>query len=182
MYGMEFETERMRVRRITQADYDLMFEVYSDPHLMRFVGDGSPITAEDCSRWIGITHRNYEIRGYGLFLVESRDGEHLGFVGVTHPGGQPEPEIKYVLRQEAWGKGLAQELVAATCAHACQAWRLESIIATVHPDNAVSSRVLAKCGFVQLADRLDEDGTASCVWEFRSDGQAFGGLHDAHAV
>ena len=164
---MEFATDRMRVRRIEGSDLNAMLEVYGDLELMRFVGDSSAISPEDCARWIDITLDNYEKRGYGLFLVEALDsGEHLGFVGITHPGGQIEPEIKYVLRREHWGKGLAQELVAATCGHAHQVWNLEVIIATVHPDNDVSHHVLQKAGFIRVADRVDEDGT-TVVWEHR---------------
>jgi RimJ/RimL family protein N-acetyltransferase len=165
---MEFATGRMRVRRIGPLDYEAMMEVYGDLELMRYVGDSSAIAPEDCARWIHITLENYEKRGYGLFLVEALDsGEHLGFVGITHPGGQIEPEIKYVIRREHWGKGLAQELVAATCGHAHAVWNLEVVIATVHPENDVSNHVLQKTRFTRVANRVDEDGT-TVVWEHRN--------------
>lgn len=166
---MEFTTERLQVRRIAPSDYSLMMEVYGDLELMRFVGDSTAISAEDCSRWIDITLDNYAKRGYGLMLVESLGtGQHLGFVGLTHPGGQPEPEIKYVLRKEHWRKGLAQELVAGTCAHAHGVWGLDTVIATVHPDNHVSNHILAKCGFVRRTDLENEDGSTTFLWEHRS--------------
>ena len=166
---MEFETPRLTVRRIGPSDYDTMFEVYGDPRLMTYVGDGHPISPEDCARWIEVTQDNYQKRGYGLFTVESLAfSEHVGFVGVTHPGGQPLPEIKYVLRQKFWAQGLAQELVQATCAHATLTWNLDRIIATVHPDNTVSNKVLEKCGFQRIQDITDPDGSQTWVWEFRA--------------
>jgi len=165
---MEFATDHLRVRRIVPSDYDAMFDVYSDLELMRYVGDATAISPEDCARWIEITLNNYENRGYGLLLVEDRTaGNHVGFVGITHPGGQPEPEIKYVLRKEHWGMGLAQELLRGTCEHAHKVWQLEVLIATVHPENATSNYILQKLGFQPRADTFNEDGSRTLVWEHR---------------
>ncbi len=163
---MVFATDRLQVRRIERTDYDSMLEVYGDLELMRYVGDGSAITQEDCSRWIDVTLDNYRRRGYGLFVVESGEPlQHVGFVGLTHPGGRSDPEIKYVVRAKYSGNGLAQELLAGTCAHAHREWGLERIIATVHPDNQVSNHILRKCGFLRLADQVNEDGSVTFVWE-----------------
>ncbi|MBS1709897.1 MAG: GNAT family N-acetyltransferase [Armatimonadetes bacterium] len=158
-------TPRLKIRRIRPGDYEAMMSVYGDLELMRFVGDGSAITAEDCARWIDITLDNYSKRGYGLFLMESAsDGSLAGFIGLTHTGGQPEPEIKYVLRQPLWGQGLASEAVDALCTHARSTWGLTQVIATVAPENTASHRVLAKCGFSRWEDLHNEDGSTTAVW------------------
>jgi len=165
MSNVVLRTERLVIRRITPDDYDAMMSVYSDLELMRFVGDSSAITAEDCARWIDITLDNYSKRGYGLFLMESAsDGSLVGFIGLTHPGGQPEPEVKYVLRQPLWGQGLAAEAVGALCTHARSTWGLTEVIATVAPENTASHRVLAKCGFSRSEDLHNEDGSTTVVW------------------
>lgn len=161
-------TARLTVRRITPEDYDAMMLVYGDKELMRFVGEGVAILPEDCLRWVDITLGNYAKRGYGLFLIETTDGELAGFVGLTHPCGQPEPEIKYVLRAPLWGQGLAQEVVSGLCRHAWSAWGLTEIIATVHPDNAASHRVLAQCGFQRQPDVKNEDGSTTALWRLDS--------------
>jgi RimJ/RimL family protein N-acetyltransferase len=143
---MVFETRRMRVRRIVPTDLDAMMAVYADLALMRYVGDGTAMS-----------------------LVECREGGgHVGFVGLTHPGGQEEPEIKYVIRPEFGGQGMAQELVAGTCAFCFERMGLTTIIATVHPDNAASNHILAKCGFARRPDRVEEDGAVTWVWELRA--------------
>lgn len=166
---MVFETRRMHVRRIVPTDLDAMMAVYADLTLMRYVGDGTAMSLEDGVRWVDITLANYEKRGYGLFLVECREGGgHVGFVGLTHPGGQEEPEIKYVIRPEFGGQGMAQELVAGTCAFGFERMGLTTIIATVHPDNAASNHILAKCGFARRPDRVEEDGAVTWVWELRA--------------
>jgi hypothetical protein len=42
-----------------------MFAVYGDAGAMRWVGDGRPLDRDRCVRWIDVTHRNYELHGYG---------------------------------------------------------------------------------------------------------------------
>lgn len=158
-------TTRLNIRRIGPDDFEAMMSVYADLALMRYVGDSSAITAEDCARWIDITLANYAKRGYGLFLLESvEDGSLAGFIGLTHPGGQPEPEVKYVLRQGLWGQGLATEAVSELCRHARSAWGLTDVIATVASENTASHRVLAKCGFVKSEELVEADGSTTVVW------------------
>ena len=47
---------------------------------------------------------NYAKRGYGMFALEEKaTGRVVGYCGIVHPGGQPEPEVKYALRRSHWG-------------------------------------------------------------------------------
>ena len=162
-----FETERLAVHRIGPNDYDAMMEVYGDVELMQYVGDGSPITPEDCKRWIDITIDNYQKRGYGLFIVMSKEELGLiGFLGITHPNSQPEAEIKYVIKQSRWRQGFAQELIAGACKFAETKLRLNELIATVHPDNLASLHILAKVGFVRQPDIQHDDGSMTVLWKY----------------
>ncbi len=159
------ETDRCNIRRISEKDYDEMFEVYSDLELMRFVGDSSAISPEDCRRWIGITEDNYQTRGYGLFLIEDKHSkDSIGFIGLTHPDGIPNPEIKYTLKKPYWGKGLATELVSVLTRHALQHKWTSKVVATVDPDNTASHRVLLKSGFTRQPDICNGDGTITAYY------------------
>lgn len=163
--GVLFETARLRCRRWIAEDLGPLFEVYGDPEVARYVGDGAPITLEQCQSWLEVTAANYARRGYGMFALEDREtGEVVGFCGLVHPGGQPEPEIKYALRRARWGLGMASEFVPALLAYGATAHRMREIIATVHPDNLTSRRVLEKAG-LRLRERLiDEDGVPTLVF------------------
>jgi ribosomal-protein-alanine N-acetyltransferase len=44
-----------------------------------------------------------------LALVHRVGGGAVGFCGLVHLGGQPEAEIKYALRRDQRGRGLATE-------------------------------------------------------------------------
>lgn len=159
------QTPRATIRRITEADFDQMYEVYSDLELMKFVGDSSAITPEDCRRWIGITLANYHTKGYGLFLVEEHiSNKCLGFVGLTHPDGIPDPEIKYTLKKSCWGQGLATELVTALTEHALKNGWVLRVVATVDPQNTPSHRVLLKSGFDRKEDIRNDDDSVTAYY------------------
>lgn len=168
-----FETARLRCRRWIAEDLGPLFEVYGDAEGARYVGDGAPITREQCQIWLEVTAANYARRGYGMFALEDREtAEVVGFCGLVHPGGQEQPEIKYALRRARWGRGLASEFVPALLAYGASTHGLREIIATVHPDNRASRRVLEKAG-LSLRERLtDEDGVPSLVFVWTGPGEA----------
>lgn len=165
-----FETRRLRVRRMSSDDYDMLLVVYGDPEAMRWVDDGEPISEDDAARWIGVTLRNYETRGYGMCAVElAATNEVVGFCGLVHPGGQEAAELKYALRREHWGKGLATEAARGMVRYGTEEFGLDEIIATVAPENAASQNVLAKAGFRAAEVQANEDGTQTAVFRWRPD-------------
>ena len=114
---------------------------------MRWVGDGQPITQAACEQWLAVTQANYAKRGYGMFALEDRrTGSVLGFCGIVHPGGQPEPEVKYAFLRAYWGGGLATEALTALVAYGARAHALTQLTATAAPANAASHRVLLGIG------------------------------------
>jgi RimJ/RimL family protein N-acetyltransferase len=160
-----FESPRLRCRRWTRDDLDALTKVYGDRDAMRWVGDGEPLTREDCERWLGVTARNYAQRGYGMFALEDRaSGRVVGFVGLVHPGGQAQAEVKYALAREHWGRGLATEAVRALLDRARVRFGVAEVVATVAPDNRASQRVLAKAGMRLREVRANDDGSRTLLY------------------
>ena len=136
-------TARLQLRCLAADDVDAMFAVYGNPLAARWVGDGQPLPRAECARWVDVTHRNYARRGYGMFALDRLDGERaVGFCGLVHPGDQPEAEIKYALRQDQWGQGLATEAASALLAWGAAQCGLRRVIATAHPaERSLAPRV-----------------------------------------
>jgi ribosomal-protein-alanine N-acetyltransferase len=159
----------MFCRQISAADVPDMYAVYSDADAMRWVGDGQPITWEECVRWVDVTLNNYRTRGYGMSaLIDRTTGATIGFIGLVHPGGQSEVEIKYALLRQFWGSGLATEAVAGMIGYAASELGITHIIATIAPENTASLSVVSKAGMRPTELRHDEDGTATQVMEWRA--------------
>ncbi len=103
-----------------------------------------------------------------MFTLEAQtSGQIAGFCGLVHPGNQPQAEIKYALRRNLWGQGLASEFVPALLNHGAQVHGLELIIATVYPQNLASRRVLEKAGML-LVREFDDDGHTICLYEWHA--------------
>jgi len=163
-----FETDRIVARHIVETDVDDLFAVYGDAEAMKWVDDGQPIAWQSCVDWVGVTHRNYAARGYGMTAIVLKETARIvGFCGVVHPGGQIEPELKYAYLREVWGIGLATEVARAMISYAADAFSLRRIIATTDPDNLASHRVLIKAGMSHLETTPNDDGsfTKTFVWE-----------------
>ena len=86
--------------------------------------------------------------GFGVWTVR-HDGRVVGFGGLNDDPFDPGygPEVAYFFAREAWGKGFAGEVVAASLGEA-RRLGLPAVRAFVHPDNAASRRVLERGGFV----------------------------------
>ncbi len=160
-----FTTARCTVRSMTEGDLPALFAVYGDPETVRYVGDRVPLSPEQCVRWLEVTTANYAARGYGMFAIVARpEDEAIGFCGIVHPGGQPTPEIKYAFRRDTWGRRLASEIVPALLDHGFGALGLERIIATVHPENTPSVRVLESSGMRLEGIATHEDGERTATY------------------
>jgi RimJ/RimL family protein N-acetyltransferase len=171
-----FTTERLVVRRWRESDLAALLAVYGDADAMRWVGDGKPITEQECVRWLGVTRANYEKRGYGMFAVEEKTSpDVVGFCGIVHPGDQPEPEVKYAYRRSHWGRGLATEAVIGLIRYGAAAHALRLIIATVAPENTASHRVLLNAGMERAELRDNGDGSYTRLFRWHGDHRFAGG-------
>ena len=164
-----FETPRLQVRRLEDADLGALLAVYGDAAAMRWVGDGRPLDHARCEEWLAVTRRNVATRGYGMCaVVEPASGAVIGFCGLVHPGSQPEAELKYALRREHWGRGYASEAAAALLAHGAAAHGLRRVVATAAPENLASHRVLLKAGLTRGELVRHNDGSFTQRFEWRA--------------
>lgn len=155
-----FTTPRLIGRHLQATDVDALAEVYGDADAMRWVGDGEPLTREQCVEWVTVSERNYRTRGYGMSaLIERESDEIVGFCGLVHPGGQVDAELKYAFKRDHWGRGLATEAATAMLMYAQESLGLRHAIATTAPENLASQRVLIKAGMQAAPQRIEPDGT-----------------------
>ena len=150
------ESARLRLRRFTAADLDLLVELDSDPEVMRWITYGVPTPRERYEReilprWFA----QYEATPLlGYWAAESRDGG--AFVGWFHlrPDriDDGEQELGYRLRRAAWGRGLATEGSLALLDHGFRRVGADRITARTLAGNRASQRVMQKCGLAYERD------------------------------
>jgi RimJ/RimL family protein N-acetyltransferase len=75
-------TQRLTLRRLTEDDAPLLFEMDSDPEVMRYLGPSGRTSVDDARQWIRELHAKYEDTNsrYGFFVaVETETGEFIGW-------------------------------------------------------------------------------------------------------
>jgi RimJ/RimL family protein N-acetyltransferase len=149
--GVYLRTERLVLRRFTEADVDNLVDLDADPHVMRYINGGKPTSRGVVERELIPAFLGYYVRfpGYGFWAaVENSTG---AFVGWFHLRPRPrdgldEPELGYRLRRSAWGKGYATEVSRALVRSAFDQLGARRIYAETMAVNTASRRVMEKAG------------------------------------
>ena len=151
------ETERLRLRWMHAGDAPFILELVNEPGWIRYIGDKNVRSVEDAQRYIeNGPAKMYRDAGFGLNLVELRNGEAIGMCGLIRRDTLPDADLGFALASRAWGRGYAFEAAAAAMRHARASLGQQRIVAIVANGNDRSVRLLDKLGFafedmVQLA-------------------------------
>lgn len=146
-------TERLVLREWRPADAAPMAAINRDPEVARHLN--RPADEASVEAFYGLIVQHWNARGYGPWVVESREpdraGEFLGFAGLAHvppmlAEAGPAPELGWRLARSAWGRGLATEAAVAARDDAFGRLGLPELISIIHPDNVRSQRVARKLG------------------------------------
>lgn len=131
---------------MTVADIDLMAGLLGDPFVMRFYPRAK--TRDEAMRWIEWNQNNYAKHGYGLWIVETHDGDFVGDCGLTwqQVGDSAMLEVGYHTATQHQGLGYATEAAAACLELATEVIGEPHIVAIINPANAPSRRVAQKLG------------------------------------
>ena len=141
------ETERLRMRMFTEADFDTFASILADPEVMTFLGEGVPIPRDDAWRRFAFLIGHWHLRGYGMCAVEEKSsGQVAGHVGVFYPEGWPELEVGWTLHRDFQGKGYATEAGAAAMDWCFTELGREKVSSVIRPGNERSIRVAEKLG------------------------------------
>jgi RimJ/RimL family protein N-acetyltransferase len=142
------ETGRLTLRRFTEADVDNLFELNSDPEVMRYLTGGRPMPREQIRDELIPFHLGVYQRsgGFGTWAAESRStGAFLGWFHFRLVAGQGA-DLGYRLRRAAWDQGYATEGSRALIDKGFTDLGVERVFAHTMTVNAASRRVLEKSG------------------------------------
>lgn len=140
-------TERLVLRRFTDADVDALVELDGDPEVMRFLTGGQATPRDVVVRERLPKMMRYRT-GLGYWVAQARaDGGFVGWFGLCPSDGRPgEAELGYRLRRAVWGSGLATEGALALLRLGFTEFGVRRVTATTMTANVRSRRVLEKVG------------------------------------
>jgi RimJ/RimL family protein N-acetyltransferase len=161
------ETERLLLRAPVQDDAEALAPMYADPDVMRYVGDGRPLTRAETERSVRRMIQRWEADGFGLFTTVRRDDDEvIGRVGLLvwnadtwepttraeASNGRTEVEVGYTLGRDYWGQGYATEAAAAVRDYALRELGADRLIALIIHGNTASENVARKLGLAYERD------------------------------
>jgi RimJ/RimL family protein N-acetyltransferase len=147
--GGNLTTERLVLRNWGDADAEGLFELSTDPEVMRhFPG---PATREQIGGMVERHRQSLASGRPGLFATAVKDtGTFIGFVGLAEPRFEapftPCVEIGWRLRRDAWGHGYATEAAEAVLAHGFETLHLPEIVSFTTVANEPSRAVMRRLG------------------------------------
>jgi RimJ/RimL family protein N-acetyltransferase len=140
-------TERLLLRGWRESDLDAWAAIAADVEVMRWVGEPAGMSREDAWRHIAYLVGHWELRGFGLWAVEERDGgELVGRIGLYRPEGWPGLELGWTVTRSRWGRGYATEAGRAAVDWAREELGADHLISLIADDNPRSQRVAEKLG------------------------------------
>jgi RimJ/RimL family protein N-acetyltransferase len=165
------ETERLILRPLGPEDAVAMFELNSDPEVMRYTGDEPFADLEAARKFLAEYPKGqYETYRVGRMAVQLKStGEVIGWCGLKYHVDSGETDLGYRLKRAWWGQGIATEASLAHLHHAVHTMGLKRVIARAMRENQASIRVMEKCGFVFEQDTtecMDEDGFEGVQYVF----------------
>ena len=146
-YAMQLPppTSRLRFRLYREDDLDAVTSMFGDPDARRFYPN--MIDENESRRWIRWNLDHYRTYGFGLWVIESREGgTFVGDCGLTYQQveGDRMLEVGYHVQARHRGRGLAVEAGHACVAHALGLLGAASVCSIVDPDNTPSLRVASR--------------------------------------
>ena len=161
------ETERLLLRELLPTDDIGLFELDSDPDVMKYVGV-KPFTHIDQTRQlIEFIRQQYLEHGIGRWAVTLKEtGEFLGWAGLKFiqkiNGHENVYDLGYRFLERHWGKGYGYESAQSFVNFGFNEMKLEKITAYLDVNNSGSKRILEKCGFQFVNTFMDESDL--CGW------------------
>nr|WP_281373045.1 GNAT family N-acetyltransferase [Kineococcus aurantiacus] len=117
--------------RPTPGDLDDVFALYSDPAVWEHLPSGRHTHPDTTARLLAHVEEGWQVIGLGSWVVRDTGGALVGTGGCDLRLGLAW-NLGYRLARNSWGKGLAQEVIAAAVAAARR----------VRPDLAITAYLL----------------------------------------
>jgi len=158
---LTFETERLLLRPLIEADVDLGFDLLTDPAVTKYAGrthtrdevvEQMPTAVRRCAGgaigiWCVTDRATAEKLGTAILLPLPIDEDDTNW-DLVQGDALPDAEIEvgYMFKPSAWGKGYATEACTRLVRFAFEETELDEVVAVTAPENAPSQNVLRKSG------------------------------------
>ena len=162
-----FESERLLYRELLPSDDVAMFELDSNPDVMKYLGTPPLTHISETQNLIANIQQQYQDYGIARWAVILKEtGEFIGWSGLkyikTLNGFENNYDLGYRFIPRFWGKGYGYESAKAFVDFGFNEMNLERISAYIDVNNIASQKILEKCGLTFVNTFMDEGDL--CGW------------------
>ncbi|MBN1657508.1 MAG: GNAT family N-acetyltransferase [Anaerolineae bacterium] len=151
-----FDTERLVIRPAAEQDVELLYELWTDPRVMAYVGfpHGLRITRQEIEQRL---QEPFESEFERVLVVERKDtGQAIGECGMHAPdeAGIAGTDVK--LLPAFWGHRYGVEVKRGLVSHLFTHTRCTAVEATPNVDNVASIKMQEAVGGVRTGEQVYE--------------------------
>jgi ribosomal-protein-alanine N-acetyltransferase len=152
----QIETERLIMRELELSDAVGLFELDSNPEVLKYIGVDAVKTIEESESVVRMLQQQYAENGIGRWaVIEKSTGEFMGWSGLKL---YREPinnqtniyELGYRFIPRYWGRGFATESARAWVDFAFEELKIDKLFAVTDLEHDSSKNVLHKVGFKDI--------------------------------
>lgn len=144
------ETGRLRLEPLSALHLTDYAALIARPDVHRYLSRAAEIAADpggQAARIVAMSEDQWTRRGYGPFAIFEKSGTDLiGRGGLFWIEALQDVEINYMFHPAVWSQGYATEVAATFLEIGFAEHGLQRMVATTHPQNTASARVLHKVG------------------------------------
>jgi ribosomal-protein-alanine N-acetyltransferase len=149
--SLSIQTPPLALRPLQPTDAVVLHRIYQSEGVLRYFPDSDPPPLEKVQRFLAGQQAHWDKYGYGNWgILPEGEKEIVGWVGLQFLPELNETEVGFLLDRPLWGKGYATAAARASLDFGFEHFKLDHIIALVHPDNLASRRVIEKCGMIYV--------------------------------
>lgn len=148
-----FETERLYLRKLDQADLTDLSIMLQDIDVMRAYEH--PFTEKEIVEWLAKQLYRYDKYGFGLWAAILKDsGEFVGQIGLTVQKCCQEDilEIGYLLKKDFWHNGYATEAAFGCKKYAYDVLHADKVFSMIKYNNFSSQKVAGRLGMKKIKE------------------------------
>jgi len=137
------ETPRLVLREFVLNDAENIWELNSDPEVIKYTGDPPFATIKKAREFL-LDYTDYEKNGFGRWAVITKaSNSFIGWCGLKF-NEQNLVDLGFRFFKREWNKGYATEAAEACLEHGFLKLNLNEIIGRVASENKASIKVLEK--------------------------------------
>ena len=139
-----FETSRLIIRKLNEADADDYYDMMGNPNVMNLIPT-KVMSREESDNHLGyFVNNNQKLLNTIVWAIETKDENE--FIGICAflKNDEKEDEIGYRLREKFWKQGLGTEIAKGLISYGFEELKMEKITADVAVKNLNSVKILEK--------------------------------------